>query len=82
MYFKECAHRFPVPLYGNDGGKQDKFILTIPQDQLKCVVTLTGDHISQAVCFNISYFWFMNRNRKWYFFKNVFKINCFLGYKF
>ncbi|XP_055323435.1 protein rogdi-like isoform X1 [Sitodiplosis mosellana] len=44
----ECAHRFPVSLYGNEGGKQDKFILTIPQDQLKCVVTLTGDSISQA----------------------------------
>lgn len=49
FYSKECAHRFPVPLYGNDGGKQDKFILTIPQDQLTCVVTLTGDSISQAV---------------------------------
>lgn len=46
---QECAHRFPVPLYGNDGRKQDKFILTVPQDQLKCVVTLTGDSISHAV---------------------------------
>lgn len=46
---KECAHRFPVPLYGNDGRKQDKFILTVPQDHLKCVVTLTGDSISHAV---------------------------------
>ncbi|XP_031632858.1 protein rogdi-like isoform X2 [Contarinia nasturtii] len=43
----ECAHRFPV--YGNEAGKQDQFILTVPQqDQLKCVVTLTGDSISQA----------------------------------
>lgn len=39
-------------MYGNDGGKQDKFVLTAPQDQLKCVVTLTGDHISQAVIFH------------------------------
>lgn len=42
----ECAHRFPVPLYGNEGKKQDKFILN--QDQLKCVVTLTGDSITHA----------------------------------
>lgn len=42
----ECAHRFPVPLYGNDGKKQDKFVLN--QDQLKCVVTLTGDSITHA----------------------------------
>lgn len=49
FYLQECAHRFPVPLYGNDGRKQDKFILTVPQDHLKCVVTLTGDSISHAV---------------------------------
>ncbi|XP_026472168.1 protein rogdi-like [Ctenocephalides felis] len=44
----ECAHRFPVPLYGNEGSKQDKFVLTLPQEQLKCVVTLTGDSITHA----------------------------------
>lgn len=49
FFIQECAHRFPVPLYGNDGRKQDKFILTVPQDHLKCVVTLTGDSISHAV---------------------------------
>lgn len=53
--FQECAHRFPVPLYGNDGRKQDKFILTVPQDNLKCVVTLTGDSISHAVSITLSY---------------------------
>lgn len=47
---QECAHRFPVPLYGNDGRKMDKFVLTVPQDQLTCVVTLTGDSITHAVC--------------------------------
>lgn len=45
----ECAHRFPVPLYGNEGKKQDKFVLTAPPEQLKCVVTLTGDSITHAV---------------------------------
>lgn len=45
----ECAHRFPVPLYGNEGKKQDKFILTAAPEQLKCVVTLTGDSITHAV---------------------------------
>lgn len=45
----ECAHRFPVPLYGNDGKKQDKFILNASQDMLKCMVTLTGDSITHAV---------------------------------
>uniref|UniRef100_A0A336MQA1 CSON004994 protein n=1 Tax=Culicoides sonorensis TaxID=179676 RepID=A0A336MQA1_CULSO len=44
----ECAHRFPVPLYNNEGKKQDKFILTTPPEQLKCVVTLTGDSITHA----------------------------------
>ncbi|GAB0088446.1 ROGDI [Sergentomyia squamirostris] len=44
----ECARRFPVPLYDNEGKKQDKFVLTVPQDQLKCVVTLTGDAITHA----------------------------------
>lgn len=52
MSVQECAHRFPVPLYGNDGRKQDKFVLTVPQDHLKCVVTLTGDSISHAVSWN------------------------------
>lgn len=44
----ECAHRFPVPLYGNEGKKQDKFMLTAAPEQLKCVVTLTGDSITHA----------------------------------
>jgi len=50
-YFQECVRRFPVPLCGNDGPqKQDKFVLTAPPEQLKCVVTLTGDSITHAVC--------------------------------
>ncbi|GLG97544.1 Protein rogdi [Gryllus bimaculatus] len=45
----ECARRFPVPLCGNDGPiKQDKFVLVNPPEQLKCVVTLTGDSITHA----------------------------------
>ncbi|XP_053674766.1 protein rogdi [Anopheles nili] len=44
----ECAHRFPVPLYGNEGKKQDKFVLTTAPEQLKCIVTLTGDSITYA----------------------------------
>ncbi|KOB65402.1 Uncharacterized protein OBRU01_22775 [Operophtera brumata] len=44
----ECAHRFPVPLYGNEGQKQDKFILTSQPEQLKCIVTLTGDSITHS----------------------------------
>uniref|UniRef100_A0A182QHQ0 Protein rogdi n=1 Tax=Anopheles farauti TaxID=69004 RepID=A0A182QHQ0_9DIPT len=44
----ECAHRFPVPLYHNEGKKQDKFVLTAAPEQLKCVVTLTGDSITHA----------------------------------
>ncbi|KAF2897856.1 hypothetical protein ILUMI_08307 [Ignelater luminosus] len=45
----ECARRFPVALYGNDNSpKQDKFVLSVPPDQLKCVVTLHGDSISHA----------------------------------
>ncbi|XP_044731762.1 protein rogdi [Chrysoperla carnea] len=45
----ECEHRFPVSLYGNDNlRKPDKFILTLPSEQLKCVVTLTGDSITHA----------------------------------
>lgn len=45
----ECAHRFPVPLYGNEGKKVDKFVLTSAPEQLKVVVTLTGDAITHAV---------------------------------
>ncbi|KAG5677101.1 hypothetical protein PVAND_006884 [Polypedilum vanderplanki] len=44
----ECAHRFPVPLHGNEGKKVDKFILTSAPEQLKVVVTLTGDSITSA----------------------------------
>lgn len=49
--FQECAHRFPVPLYGNEGQKQDKFILTSQPEQLKCIVTLTGDSITHSVSY-------------------------------
>lgn len=44
----ECAHRFPVPLYGNEGKKVDKFVLTSPPEHLKVVVTLTGDSITTS----------------------------------
>lgn len=45
----ECAHRFPVQLYGRDNSnKQDKFQLTVPPDQLKCSAVLTGDSITHA----------------------------------
>ncbi|KAL7733132.1 hypothetical protein ACLKA6_004654 [Drosophila palustris] len=44
----ECAHRFPVPLYDNEGKKTEKFILSVSPDQLKAVLTLTGDAITQA----------------------------------
>lgn len=47
---QECAHRFPVPLYENEGKKTEKFILSVqPPDQLKAILTLTGDTITQAV---------------------------------
>ncbi|XP_055845944.1 protein rogdi isoform X1 [Episyrphus balteatus] len=48
MILIECAHRFPVPLYENEGKKTEKFVLMAPHDQLKCSVTLTGDSITQA----------------------------------
>lgn len=45
----ECARRFPVQLYGNDNSmKEDKFVLSVPPDQLKCFITLTGDSITHA----------------------------------
>lgn len=50
LCFQECAHRFPVQLYGRDNSnKQDKFQLTVPPDQLKCSAVLTGDSITHAV---------------------------------
>jgi hypothetical protein len=52
----ECAHRFPVPLYGNEGKKVDKFVLTSAPEQLKVVVTLTGDSITHSVSFNEAFF--------------------------
>jgi protein rogdi len=45
----ECAHRFPVPLYGNEGKKVDKFVLTSAPENLKVTVTLTGDSITHSV---------------------------------
>uniref|UniRef100_A0A1B0AJ03 Protein rogdi n=1 Tax=Glossina pallidipes TaxID=7398 RepID=A0A1B0AJ03_GLOPL len=48
----ECAIRFPVPLYDNEGKRTEKYHLVASQDQLKCSVTLTGDSITQA---DISY---------------------------
>lgn len=45
----ECAHRFPVPLHGNEGKKVDKFVLSSGPESLKVVATLTGDSITHAV---------------------------------
>ncbi|KAL9903275.1 protein rogdi isoform X2 [Glossina fuscipes] len=52
----ECAHRFPVPLYENEGKKTEKFILSVsPPEQLKAILTLTGDTITQAdISFKLS----------------------------
>ncbi|XP_037927209.1 protein rogdi isoform X2 [Teleopsis dalmanni] len=51
----ECAHRFPVPLYENEGKKTEKFILSVAPDQLKAIVTLTGDSITRAdISFKLS----------------------------
>lgn len=55
---QECAHRFPVPLYGNEGKKVDKFVLTAVPEQLKCIVTLTGDSITNAVRNLIQYLFY------------------------
>lgn len=45
----ECARRFPVPVCGSETPiKQDKFVLSALPEQLKCVVTLTGDSITYA----------------------------------
>ncbi|KAB7499508.1 Protein rogdi [Armadillidium nasatum] len=50
---KDCCTHFPVPLCGHDAAaKQEKYIMSTPshttQDQVKCVVTVNGDTISQA----------------------------------
>ncbi|MCL4132610.1 UNVERIFIED_CONTAM: hypothetical protein GTU68_052258 [Idotea baltica] len=50
---QECCGHFPVPLCGHDTvTKQEKYIMSTPshttQDQVKCVVTVNGDTISQA----------------------------------
>lgn len=62
VHLQECAHRFPVPLYNNEGKKTDKFILSGPPEQLKCVVTLTGDSITNAVSTNCIKFVFRNKS--------------------
>jgi hypothetical protein len=46
----ECASKFPVPVGSHNADRpnsSDKFVLTTT-DQLKVVVTLTGDSISAA----------------------------------
>lgn len=46
-----------MPLYQNEGKKTEKFVLsTSTSDQLKAVLTLTGDVITQAVRFIICKF--------------------------
>lgn len=71
LNFKECARRFPVALYGRDNSsKQDKFVLSVPADQLKAIVTLTGDSITSAVSkqntleLNFEHFHFQDINFK------------------
>ena len=50
----DCALRFPVPLYENEGKKIERFLLT-NSDQLKALLTLTGDSITQAdISFKLS----------------------------
>lgn len=50
IFFKECARRFPLNLCGNENiHKEEKYVMSIPPDQLKCVVSLAGDTITQAV---------------------------------
>ncbi|KAL1140990.1 hypothetical protein AAG570_000916 [Ranatra chinensis] len=45
----ECVRRFPMPFSSNEGPyKQEKFVLSGAPDQLKCVVSLSGDCISHA----------------------------------
>ncbi|KAK8739995.1 hypothetical protein OTU49_003308, partial [Cherax quadricarinatus] len=53
IVLQECCTHFPVPLCGSDTAvKQEKFIMSTAahstQDQVKCVVTVTGDTITQA----------------------------------
>jgi len=42
----DCSQRFPSPLQPVETKKQDKFVLS--SDQIKCIVTLTGDSITHA----------------------------------
>ncbi|XP_034948380.1 protein rogdi isoform X2 [Chelonus insularis] len=45
----ECAQRFPMALFGNDQQfKVDRFVFASPHDQVKSVVVLTGDSITNA----------------------------------
>lgn len=59
-----------MPLYGNEGQKQDKFILTSQPEQLKCIVTLTGDSITHAVSTTLILFFFLKSN----IFKRIFTL--------
>lgn len=63
IYFvKECAQRFPLALFGNDQqNKTDRFVFAAPHEQVKCVVVLTGDSITNAVSNN---FMILNLNSK------------------
>uniref|UniRef100_A0A146LKK4 Protein rogdi n=1 Tax=Lygus hesperus TaxID=30085 RepID=A0A146LKK4_LYGHE len=46
----ECIKRFPVPLNlsGDSHHKPEKFVLTSGLDQIKCILSLTGDSITHA----------------------------------
>jgi hypothetical protein len=52
---EECITKLPVPVAeaeSNDAPKAEKYVLASPAsgaDSLKCIVTLCGDNVTQAV---------------------------------
>uniref|UniRef100_T1HP31 Uncharacterized protein n=1 Tax=Rhodnius prolixus TaxID=13249 RepID=T1HP31_RHOPR len=56
----ECSRKFPFVFNTDAPQKHEKFVLTSGLDQLKCVVSLTGDCISHAVSISFMIFQFIN----------------------
>lgn len=58
-----------MALFGNDQQcKVDRFVFSSPHDQVKCVVVLTGDSITNAVSFHFQLITIIKNNHQLYIF--------------
>ena len=81
------ARRYPVEIWENESQtRQEKYIMSTStqtsQDQLKCVLTITGDSITSAVNLNFVRIWFksliISLNRTWLWSSTNIRMLCII----